>query len=170
MKVFLISIVILLFAHGMGRCQDYEEYGTRTMFDNSSAVFFPTALTTDSVQLQTTLSLWMVNSQADTNNTFTSRPMEHIGGNDMTISGQIDSLDGTVTTYYYFGYYTSPAYGWTWVLMDSLLTDADTFKWSVGDQAWAAYECFAQWKVRGVEQTDDCSAKHSLDVTNFHWK
>ncbi len=165
---FLPSLILVLLLCFSAFGQDYEEYGTRTMFDNSSAVFFPATLTTDSVQIDTALNLWMVNSQADTNNTFTSRPMEHIGGNDMTISGQIDSLAGTVTTYYYFGYYTSPAYGWTWVVMDSLLTDLDTFKWSVGNQSWATYECFTQWKVRGIEQADGCSAKHSLDVTNFH--
>ncbi len=161
----IITLVILLLYPAFG--QDYEEYGTRTLFDNASATFIPATLTKDSVQLQTTLNLWMVNSQPDTNNTFESRPMEHIGGNDMTISGQIDSLAGTVTTYWYFGYYTSPSYGWTWVLMDSLLTDADTFKWNVGEQSWGPYENFAVWKVRGVEQADGASAKHSIDVVNF---
>lgn len=167
MKVLLTALFVALFVIA-GIAQDYEEYGTKFLFDNSSASFVPTTMTTDSVQVQTTLNLWMVNSQSDTNNTFTSRPVEHIGGNDLTIVGQIDSLSGTVTTYYYFEYYVSPAYGWTSVLMDSLLTDADKFIWNVGEQSWGPYVSFQVWRVKGVEQNDNCSAKHSLEAVNFH--
>ena len=166
MKVLISFLIVFLLVFCV-MAQEYREYGTKTLFNSSQATFTPTTMTRDSVFLDTALNLWVINSQTDTNNVIDSRPIEHIGGNDITITGQIDSVSGTQKTLYSFGYYTSPSYGWTWVVMDSLEHDNNTFIWNVGEQSWGPYINFTQWKIRISESTDDCAAKHSIHVVNY---
>lgn len=165
----LIFLVLLLFVVPVFS-QDYEDYNAGDLFGNSQATFVPSTMTQDSAYVNSTLSLMMVHSPGDTNCTITSAPMQHEGTNDMTISAQMDSVVGdTMLTYLYFGYYTSPSYDWTWVLMDSLESDADIMKWNVGEQSWGPYEAFSVWGIRITQQNDSTRANYSVDVLNLNF-
>ena len=166
MKLLIFLVLLFLFVPVFS--QDYEDYNAGDLFGNSQATFIPSTMTQDSTYVDATTSLMMVHTVADTNSTITSAPISHLGTNDMTISAQVDSVDyDTLKTYFYFGYYTSPSYDWTWVLMDSLESDGATFKWNVGEQAWGPYEAFSNWGIRIAEQDDSTRANYSVDVLNL---
>ena len=156
MKKLLIAITIFLFLPLFLQAQQVVSYSVKDFFTNN-----------DSVQIKSgdTYYWYYSNSSADT----VTSDIIYLrgGGGDITITGKITNISGSMNTTVQVGLYFGPEYGYDWYTMITTTSDT-TFKFNFVDQSWGDSDITGQYSVRFL-RTGTQRNKYAIRLNHYNW-
>jgi hypothetical protein len=166
-KLILLSMLVILLAHGIGRCQDYNEKETNWLFNSSNATL--TGITVDSVSRVGTNTYYTLNTVAAQADTAISQYVGNDGGgNDITVYVLADSVAGTTSIEAFFGIYRGAALGWLWNSMGTIATDGGSITFDVAAQSYGPYRVIDVWGIK-LEETGNQRNLIHVRTIKFEW-